>query len=189
MPHQSRRSPFPFPAHQTGRADFPHPAFRLVSWQGRRNRPHVNPAKPEYFQFAEDHSIRKADGASRGHFVASPQKMSDTLQHVVINRSIGHQPGTLAEVRRPAPQNAVQSIPYLGPSSDIAGHQEVSHLPPKSRHALLRRTGSQIPMAILPEAIRPERVTEKVETFSACLPNAGLRFVQSDTNLMSNVEY
>src|SRR6266849_6781386 len=91
-------APVPIPAHQTGRARFGHPASRLVSFQGRRKRPHVDVAKPENSQFAEDQIIRKANGASRLHLVASSQKMSHTFKHVVVNRSIRHQPGAIAEI-------------------------------------------------------------------------------------------
>jgi hypothetical protein len=49
----------------------------------------VDVAEPENSQFAEDHFIREAGGTSRLHLVASPQKMSHTLKHVIIGPDQG----------------------------------------------------------------------------------------------------
>src|SRR5512132_4744216 len=93
---------------------------------------------------------------------------------VVVNRPIRLRPGAVAKVRGPASQNLIQPIPHFGPWPRIAGHQKVSHLLLDTRYALLGRTRSHIPLAFLPVAVRPERVTQKVEAILACLLDAGL---------------
>ncbi len=67
------------------------------------------------------------------------------------------------------------------PGTHITGLQQVSHFL-LDRHALPRRTRSQIPVTIFPVTMRPERISEKVEPFPARLLDAGLRFVQSQPN-------
>src|SRR5437762_7188131 len=96
----------------------------------------------------------------------------------MIDRSIGHQPRPVAKVVRPPPQNAIEAIAYLRPRCDVVPHQQVSHFLPQPGNALLRRTRPQIHMTILPKTMRPERISQKVETLSPCLLDAGLRFVQ-----------
>jgi len=136
-------------------------------------------AKSENTQFTENHVIREADGAPRLHLVASQQKMSHTLTHIVIDRLIGHQPRAIAEVSRPALQNAIEPSMYLLPGPYVAGYQNVLHFPPESGQTLLRRTGPQMPEAILPEVMRSKRATKEVKVFTASLLDAGFRFVQS----------
>src|SRR5204862_6558709 len=97
---------------------------------------------------------------------------------VMFDRSIGHQSGPVAKVVRPPPQNAVEAIAYVRPRSDVLAHQQVSHFLPQPGNALLRRARPQIHMTILPKTMRPERISQKVEPLSACLLDAGLRFVQ-----------
>jgi hypothetical protein len=86
----------------------------------------------------------------------------------------------IAFVCRPASEHPIEPIPHLRPRPDVARRQQASHLLLDARHALLRRTRSQIPMACLPIAMWPKRVTRKVEALFARLPNTGLRLIQSE---------
>src|ERR1700730_9898383 len=61
-------------------------------------------------------------------------------------------------------------------------HQQVSHFLPQPRNTLLRRTRPQIHMAILPKTMRPECVSEKVKPLCVTPLDAGLRFVQRESN-------
>src|SRR5262245_37453183 len=95
--------------------------------------------------------------------------MPYALINVVVNRPIRRFAGSIAEVRRPAPQNLIQPVPHLLPGPRITGYEKVSHLFLDACHCLLRRACPQIPTAILLIAMRPERVTQKVEAFLARL--------------------
>src|SRR5215831_8013937 len=106
--------------------------------------------------------------------------MPYALINVVVNRPVRRSPSSVAEVRRPASQNLIQPAPHLLPGPRVAGYEKASHLFLDACHRLLRWTGSQIPTAILPVAMRPERVTQKVEALLARLLDAGLRLIQGD---------
>src|SRR5215813_1776765 len=168
-------APFPIPAHQTGRAQLRHPAFRPASPQNSRTRLHLDSAELQYPQLAKHRCDAKTVGAARVHLVTPPQEMPYALINVVTNRPIRSCPGSVAEVRRPAPQNLIQPVPHLFPGPRVAGHEKLSHLFLDACHRLLRRTCSQIPMAILLVAMRPECISQKVEALLARLLDAGLR--------------
>src|SRR5215469_18056333 len=106
--------------------------------------------------------------------------MPYALINVAVNRPIRRGPGSVAEVRRPAPQNLVQPVPHLLPGPRITGYEKVSHLFLDACHCLLRRAGPQIPTAILLVAMWPERVPEKAKALLARLLDAGLRLIQGD---------
>src|SRR6266853_5167339 len=116
------------------------------------------------------------------HFVAVPQKIPDALVNVMIDRSIGHQPRSVTEVVRPSPQNSVELISHLRPRCHILAHQQVSHFLSQPGNALLRRTRPEIRNAVLPKAMRPEGVSQKIKPLSPCLLDAGLRFVQRESD-------
>ena len=92
------------------------------------------------------------------------------------------QPRSVTEVVRPASQDSVELIAYVGPRCHVLAHQQVSHFLPQPGNALLRRTRPEIHMTILPKTMRPEGVSQKVKTLSPCLLDAGLRFVQRESN-------
>jgi hypothetical protein len=94
---------------------------------------------------------------------------------------ICRRPGTIAVVCRPASEHPIGPIPHFRPWPDIARYQQVSHFFLDARRALLRRTCTQIPMACLPIAMWPERLTQKVEALFACLLDAGLGLIQSES--------
>src|SRR5215469_16020964 len=96
------------------------------------------------------------------HLVTPPQEMPYALIDVVSNVPIRRCPGSVGEVRRPASQHLIEPVSHLLPGPRIAGYQKFSHLLLDPCHRLLRRTRSQVPMAILLIAMRPERVTPYV---------------------------
>src|SRR5271169_3950704 len=171
-------APFPIPAHRTGRADFPHPALRQVSSPDSRTGTQMHATHLQHAQRSEDHLVRQDAHTPRGHVMPLSQKVTNALGNVVIDRPIRQQPGSVAEVARPAAQNAVQPVSHLRPRALIAGYQDVVHLLPQPRHTLLRRAGSQVPVTILPVVLRPERVPQKVKTLLASFLERGLRLVQ-----------
>src|SRR5262245_60589375 len=93
--------------------------------------------------------------------------MPDAIKDIVIDRSIGDQPGTVAEVACPTLQHAVELISHFWPRPHIVRLQEISHFSPESCHTFLRGAGPQIPVTILPIVMRPERISEKAEAFFA----------------------
>jgi len=61
------------------------------------------------------------------------------------------------------PAEAVPSVSHFGPGPRVAGYQDIMHFLPQARPALPRRAGSHILSAILPIAMRPERVSRPAE--------------------------
>src|SRR5215467_5001119 len=92
-----------------------------------------------------------------------PQEMPYVLINVVVNRVVRHYPGSVAEVRRPAPQNLIQPVPRLPPGPQVAGYQKLPHLFLDACHRFLRRACPQIPMAILLVTMWPERLSRPME--------------------------
>src|SRR5512132_1459870 len=72
--------------------------------------------------------------------LTSNQEATDPLVDVVVDRSIRRQAGAVAEVRRPASQQAGEPIAHLGPATHIAGSEHIADLCLEPQHALLRRT-------------------------------------------------
>src|SRR5262245_13485530 len=116
------------------------------------------------------------------HLMTPPQKMPYALINVVTNRPIRCCTGSVAEACRPAPQNQIQPAPHLLPGPRVARYQKSSHLFLDACHRLLRRACPQIPMAILLIAMRPERISKKVEAFLTRLLDAGFRLIQGDSH-------
>jgi hypothetical protein len=88
----------------------------------------VNTAQLQNPKFTKHRIIRETAGAARWHLMTPPQDMEHALIDVIINRPIRRQPGPIAKVARPAPQQGVQPIPHHRPGTDIAGIQDGSHL-------------------------------------------------------------
>src|SRR5215469_8119330 len=173
----AKAAPFPIPAHRTGRADLPHPALRQNSPAGPRTGGSGCP-QTRNAQRTKDLLIRQQAGSASMHLASPPQKMPDAIRDMMIDRLVGPRPGPVAEVVRPASQETVQPVSHLQPRSHVARYQNVVYLLPHPRHTLLRRTGPQVPTAILPIAVRPKRVSEKVKTLRAGFLELGLRLVQ-----------
>src|SRR5208282_865495 len=134
---------FPFPAHQTGRADFPHPAFRQTSWQahgvglsGLNELGHA--------VFSVDFAPGKPARASPGLLVSFGEEAANALADMVIDGPIGRRAGSIAEVRRPARQQAVQSVAHARPRALLAWLQEIADLVLDALHAFPGRTRAQV---------------------------------------------
>jgi len=85
-------------------------------------------AELHYSQLAKHRFDTEAIGAAGVHLVTPPQEMPYALIDVVANRPIRCGPGSVAEVRQPAPQSLIQPVPHLFPSPRVAGYQKLSHL-------------------------------------------------------------
>src|SRR3954462_9953627 len=96
---------------------------------------------------------------------------------------IGRHSRAVAEIGRPAEQKPVQPVAHLGPWFLVAGHQDVADLRLDPLYALLGRARAQVPMAVLPVALRTERVTKEVEAFRAGILHRGLRLVERQPKL------
>src|SRR5215472_4896870 len=151
-------TPFPHPAHQTGRACFRHPAFRWTSPVDSRTSVIVDIAKPNYPQPPEYRFARKLTGAPRLHLMTPPQEMADAFLDVVVHRSIGHRPSTVGEVRGPTPKGLIPTSAYFCPGTGEMGLQQLINFLFDALLTFLRGTGSAIPCALLPVAMRSQRV-------------------------------
>src|ERR1019366_1092845 len=169
--------PFPFPAHQTGRALSEHPAFRQTSpsVHGRLRQYH----EAKHAQLSEHNLVREPGSAKRVHFVAPSQEHPHALIDVVIDGPIRRVPIPQTEVRRPASQSCIEAISHFRPWLHVSRLHQVSHFPAESGHALLGRTFSQIYVATLATAVRPERISQKVEPLRVSPSYVGFRLVQS----------
>ena len=136
---------FPLPAHRTGRADLPHPALRLASRQGPRRRGWVRRTTPS---FMHDGTGELARAASR-RLVTPREDVANAIVDGAVDRRIGRQPRAMAEVVRPAPQDAVQLIANIRPGFDMVRLQLLAHFIFHMLHAFARRARPQIPPAIL----------------------------------------
>ena len=87
-----------------------------------RTRLHLVAAELQYSQLAEHRWDTEAVGAAGVHLVTPPQEMPYALIDVVVNRPIRRRPGSVVEVRRPAPQNLIQPVPHLLPGPHVAGY-------------------------------------------------------------------
>ena len=97
----------------------------------------MDSAELQYSQLAEHRFDTEAVGAARVHLVSPPQEMPYALINVVTNRPVRPCPGSVAEVRRPAPQNLIQPASYFLPGPLVAGYQKVSRLFLDACHYLL----------------------------------------------------
>ena len=115
-------------------------------------------AKPNYPQLPEYLFARKLTGAPRLHLVTPPQEMAYAFVDVVVHRSIGHRPSTVGEVRGPTPKGLIQTRAYFCPGTGEIGLQQLINFLFDSWLTFLRGTGSAIPCALLPLAMRSQRV-------------------------------
>ena len=96
---------------------------------------------------------------------------------IVVDRPIGDQSGPVAEVARPASQQPIQLVTDLPPGPDMIRSQHGTDLLLDPRHTLLRRTRPPIPRALFLEAMRPERVSQKIKPSRPGIDQLGLRLV------------
>src|SRR3982751_6774480 len=98
-----------------------------------------------------------------------PEVMPYAFVDIIVDRLICLCRRAVAEICAPTSQNQIQLIPHLGPRLNVIRYQKISHFLLDTRHALLGRTRTQIPTAIRLEAMRAERITQKVKALCACL--------------------
>ena len=79
-------------------------------------------------EFSEDPLVGKLpDAAPMSHLVSTPEKVAYASSDVPIHGSIPHEPGPVAEVVRPSPQNPVHSARHLGPRVLIPRPEHLPH--------------------------------------------------------------
>ena len=174
----AKRRPVSHPRSSNRTCGFPASGFPTGFTVNSRTRSQLYLTELENPQLAKNDIIRETCGAARPHLVTPPQEMPHAIRNVMIDRPIRLRPSAIAEVRRPASQNLIQPSPYVRPRPQIAGNQKVSHLFLDARHRLLRRTRPQIPVAIFPVAVWPERVPQKVKALFARLLDSGLGLIR-----------
>src|SRR3954471_8857524 len=72
---------------------------------------------------------------------------------------------------------------HLRPRFLVAGHQEITYLRLDPLYARLGRACAQVPMAVLPVAMRAERVAKEVEALPAGVLHRGLGLVEHQPKL------
>src|SRR4029453_4586677 len=82
---------------------------------------------------------------------------------VIVDCLIRLRCSAVAEVCAPTSQHLIESISHLRPRLDVVGYQKVSHFLLDTRYALLGRTRTQIPAAILFETVWAERLSRPIE--------------------------
>ena len=97
-------TPFPVPAHRTGRADFRHPALRPASSRGIRRGSSGQAFKTQQAALSVDYFKGEPPCAAPGHLVPSGEEVSYALIDIVVDRTEGRTPGSVAEVVRPTEQ-------------------------------------------------------------------------------------
>ena len=129
--------PFPLPAHRTGRADFPHPALRQGSPPDSRTGTGMHTTQTQNAQRTEDHIVRQNACAARRHLMPPSQEMTHSGRDMIIDRALRLPSSPVAEVVRPAAQNAVEPVSDFRPRALIAGYQHLVQLASQPRHPLL----------------------------------------------------
>src|SRR5215217_3048043 len=173
-------APFPLPAHRTGRADFPHPALRPASSQGPRRRSHgLLGTQTEDSKLAEHDVSGEPCGPARRDLVTLDQEVLHARHDMVVDGAISRRAGAKVEVARPAFQQAVELGANLVPGLIVAPLQDRAQARLETCHAVLRRTGAEIPPAGARGVVRSEAVAEKVEAFLAGIAQGGLRLVEA----------
>ena len=122
----------------------------------------MNAAEPKHAKLTEHRFTTEATGAARGHLVTPNQEPPHALVHVVVHRPVSQQARPITEVRAPAAQQAVQLGTHERPWRLIARDEDLTNLALEPLDALRRRARPHVPVAILPEAVRAERVTQEV---------------------------
>ena len=75
----------------------------------------------------------------------SGEEAADAFGDMAIDGSVGGEAGSVAEVGRPARQEAVQSVAHLRPRAVLARPQQFADLVLDALHALLGETRAQLP--------------------------------------------
>src|SRR2546425_6107795 len=94
--------------------------------------------------------------ASRRHLVPPSEKVLHRIGDVMVDGTIGQHPRPIAEVRGPASEAPIEVGRHIRPSCMVPRVQDGADTGLDPLETLLRRLRSQIPMTILPIAIRPK---------------------------------
>src|SRR6202162_1690722 len=172
-------APFPLPAHRTGRADFPHPALRPASSQGPRRLSHGEFAQAHHAELAEDVRIREPSGPLRRDLVPLDQEVPYARGDMMVDRAVGRRTGSVVEVACPAFQHAVQLDANISPRLFVAPAEDCTDPRLETSHALLRRTGAEIPSAGSRGVVGSEAVAEEVEALVPCIAQRSVRLVEA----------
>src|SRR5260370_24783605 len=84
------------------------------------------------------------------HFVPSDEEGTHALADVEVDPAESRPTRPMAEIVRPAAQNAVQRVAHFPPRGLVAWHQQVTPLRLEPLHALLGRACAPIPLAVPP---------------------------------------
>src|SRR5260370_14779168 len=137
----------------------------------------------KYPQLPEDDVLGKAPRPSRRDLVSPPQKVTDSVPAVMIDRSVGHEPRAVAEVVRPPAQHAVELLPHLVPRRLVARTAALPDASLARFHRLLGRRSPQVPVAILPIPHRPEGVAPKGKRLAPPITQQGLLLIERQPHL------
>jgi hypothetical protein len=65
------------------------------------------------------------------HSVSSFEEVADTVVNVVVDGSIGGDSCAKTEVRRPAAEQAIESLTYSWPRVFVAAHEKIANTNPR----------------------------------------------------------
>src|ERR1700676_4362470 len=168
-----------FAGHTTGRAGFPHPAFRQTSWQAHGGGFGALD-ELRHSEFPEDAAPGKRARSLSRLLVPLGEETPDAIADISIDGPIRANVGSIAEIRRPTRQQAVQFPAYLRPRAFVARHQKIADLVLDALHAFPGWTCAWILLSAVCGERRPQRVAEEVEAFHAGVLHRGLRFVEGE---------
>jgi IstB-like ATP binding protein len=118
-------------------------------------------------EFAEHSRAGEIPRATPRQLVPPSEEVAHPIIDMTFDVQLGQAQGSVAEVARPTPRQAVQSVAHVVPSALVARHQQIADLVFDPSRALLRWTGAQIPLAIPLPPLRAERVAKEVEPLLA----------------------
>src|SRR3954451_19866592 len=131
-------------------------------------------SQSRHTKIAEHRFHAERPDASRRHLMAPDKKVTHAVIQMGLDRAVRDVVGSRTEVAAPSPQRAVQCAAHLSPWSLVARHQDRTQFVLQTSHALVRRTGSDEPPALLPVAMRAKAVTQKVEPVRPRVAQPGL---------------
>src|SRR6516165_8375639 len=123
----------------------------------------MNAAEMNDTEFAEHRASGVAASSAGSVSMPGHQERADPLLDMPVDGPIGHQFGAMAEVLRPAAQQSIELVAYIGPWSLVPGCQDLADLSLDPSDTFPRRTGAEIPMPSFTVVEHPERVAEEVE--------------------------
>ena len=116
--------------------------------------------------------------------MSSREEVARPLIDVPIDVLVRARGRPVGEVVRPANQHAVQLITHVFPGRHVGGHERFADLGLEALHLLLGRARAQVPLPVLLEPVRSERVAKEVEALLAGVFQRGLRLVDGQPELV-----